>query len=198
MIDYSGAGDADARWLLADGRALARAGQYAPLFAIQGTTYGAGDGSTTFNLPDCRGRVSVGPDHMGTAAGAAGRLPNSPNGRGNVGGEERHAISTAELPSHSHGVGSLSIGVAGSHQHAGPPSHPWFATCDGAIITGSGLTGAGTNVPCGPGRLFTHNMTGFSGDHAHGISGSVAATGSGTPASVMQPYVVLNKLIRVL
>lgn len=46
-------------WLLCDGSAVARA-QYVELFALIGTTYGAGDGSTTFNVPDLRGRVAVG------------------------------------------------------------------------------------------------------------------------------------------
>lgn len=49
-----------------DGSAVSRA-TYAALFAVIGTTYGAGDGSTTFNLPDARGRVTSGKDDMGGA-----------------------------------------------------------------------------------------------------------------------------------
>jgi len=48
-------------WLMCDGSAVSRA-TYAALFAVVGTTYGAGDGSTTFNVPNLKGRVAVGKD----------------------------------------------------------------------------------------------------------------------------------------
>lgn len=54
-------------WLLCYGQAVSRA-TYANLFAVIGTTYGAGDGSTTFNVPDLRGRVAAGKDNMGGTA----------------------------------------------------------------------------------------------------------------------------------
>lgn len=136
QIPYGGSGDpADARFLLADGRALARSGQYAPLFAVISTTYGTGDGSTTFNIPDKRGRVSVGQDNMGTAAGAAGRLPNSLNSRGQVNGEERHTMTAAELVSHRHRV-FMDTGVGGSYNSvilgstSGGPRNPAVSDVD--------------------------------------------------------------------
>lgn len=58
-------------WLMCFGQAVSRT-TYANLFAKIGTTYGAGDGSSTFNLPDARGRVSAGKDNMGGTT--AGRL----------------------------------------------------------------------------------------------------------------------------
>lgn len=57
--------NAPAGFLLCDGSAVSRFGITATLFSIIGTAYGAGDGSTTFNLPDLRGRVILGPDNMG-------------------------------------------------------------------------------------------------------------------------------------
>jgi len=63
---YAGT-SAPANWLLCDGSAVSRA-TYAALFAVTGTAYGAGDGSTTFNLPDLRGRVVAGKDNMGGTA----------------------------------------------------------------------------------------------------------------------------------
>lgn len=60
-------GTPPAGWLLCDGSAVSRT-TYAALFAVIGSTYGAGDGSTTFNLPDTRGRVVVG---QGTHADVA-------------------------------------------------------------------------------------------------------------------------------
>lgn len=69
--------------------------------------YGAGDGSTTFNLPDLRGRTFVGADAMGGSA--ASRLTSGGSGiygaaLGAAGGAETHTLTTAQMPVHSHGV----------------------------------------------------------------------------------------------
>jgi microcystin-dependent protein len=86
-------------WLLADGRAVLR-NSYIDLFNLIGTTYGAGDGSTTFNLPDCRSKFILG----------AGQDPGPPALANRVlaaeGGEEAHALSIAELASHTHTMGN--------------------------------------------------------------------------------------------
>lgn len=68
VLDFGGSA-APTGWLLCYGQAISRA-TYAPLFAAIGTTFGVGDGSTTFNLPDCRGRVHAGKDDMGGTAAA--------------------------------------------------------------------------------------------------------------------------------
>lgn len=81
-------------WLLCDGAAVSRS-TYAALFAALSTTYGSGDGSTTFNLPDMRGRVPVGVD------GSAGRLDAS-DALGNAGGAQKHTMATSEMPAHGH------------------------------------------------------------------------------------------------
>lgn len=90
-------------WKFCDGSALNRK-QYADLFAAIGTNYGAGDGTTTFNLPDLRGRVPAGVD------GAAGRLTAN-DALGNSGGAEKHTLTIAEMPAHSHNVGSYDNGM---------------------------------------------------------------------------------------
>lgn len=93
-------------WLLCYGQAVSRT-TYATLFSVISTTYGTGDGSTTFNVPDLRGRVPAGKDNMGgTAAnrltGASGSVAGSTLGA--VGGVETHTLTAAQMPSHTHAV----------------------------------------------------------------------------------------------
>lgn len=97
-MDYWAETLPSANWMFAYGQAISRT-TYATLFALLGTTYGAGDGSTTFNLPDKRGRVSAGQDDMGGSS--ANRLTGSSgsvNGDtlGGTGGAETHTLTAAE------------------------------------------------------------------------------------------------------
>jgi microcystin-dependent protein len=78
-------------YLLCQGQAISRT-TYADLFTAIGTTYGTGDGSTTFNLPNMQGRVPVG----------LWSADPSFNALGAWGGEKTHTLTTAEMPSHSH------------------------------------------------------------------------------------------------
>ena len=106
VLDFASAAP-PAGFLLCDGSAVSRT-TYAALFAVIATTFGAGDGSTTFNLPDARGRVTAGYD----AGDATGRLTLSTgtgvaaSAIGNSGGEQAHAQTIPELATHSHaGIG---------------------------------------------------------------------------------------------
>ena len=85
-------------YLLCDGSAINRT-DYAKLFAVISTTYGVGNGSTTFNLPDLRGRVIAALDNMGGTD--AGRLDLA-NTLGTTAGTQTHTLTTAEIPSHNH------------------------------------------------------------------------------------------------
>jgi microcystin-dependent protein len=91
IVQYGGATAPD-EWLLCDGSAVSRT-TYDALFTAIGTTFGAGNGTTTFNLPDMRSRVPIG---SGTGSGL------SAYSIGDVGGEETHTLITSETPSHSH------------------------------------------------------------------------------------------------
>lgn len=88
MIDFAGT-SVPTGYLGCDGSAVSRT-TYADLFTAIGTTWGVGDGSTTFNLPDFRRRTAIGSGGSGT--GTIG------NAVGNVGGEETHVLTTGELP----------------------------------------------------------------------------------------------------
>ncbi|MGZ4530796.1 MAG: phage tail protein [Mycobacteriaceae bacterium] len=118
LLAWAGSGDpADVdgvtRWFVCDGRAISRT-TYAALWTALSTLYGVGDGSTTFNIPDLRGRVPVG---AGTGTGLTSRSLAS------SGGEETHILSTAEMPSHTHPVkGSGGYGGAWIRPGIGTPS----------------------------------------------------------------------------
>ena len=114
IMDFAGSA-APTGWLLCYGQAESRT-TYADLFMAIGTTYGAGDGSTTFNLPDCRGRVAAGKDNMGGVS--ADRLTNQTGGLngdtlGATGGAETHTLTTAQMPAHTHTAGYGEIDVGG-------------------------------------------------------------------------------------
>jgi microcystin-dependent protein len=111
MLPYAGNGDpAGGDWLLADGRLIDRT-TYSAFYTAVGHIYNGGvdPGSNKVRIPDKRGRASIGADNMATAQGAAGRLPNSNRARGENGGEERHTLTSAEVPNLTVATGSASV-----------------------------------------------------------------------------------------
>jgi microcystin-dependent protein len=131
MLDYAGTGSVPDGFLACDGSAVSRT-TYANLYAKIGTTWGVGDGSTTFNLPDSRRRVVVGSGGTGTATLG--------NAVGSVGGAETHALTIAEMPAHTH----TEIGAyVGNVYDGGPSAGGYF----GGQNTGStGGDGAHNNM----------------------------------------------------
>lgn len=86
-------------WLICDGSLVSRT-TYSELFDVIGETYGAGDGSTTFNLPDLKGRAIIG-EGTGTATDATA------HSLGDAGGKETHTLDITEMPSHNHSGSTL-------------------------------------------------------------------------------------------
>ena len=129
-------------WLLCNGQAISRT-EYALLFSIIGTTYGVGDGSTTFNLPDLRGRVPLG---KGTGTGAGGETYNFE--LAGKGGEYSHILTVDEMPSHTHIIadtenGAIRVqGYGDSTRHTGlirtDAEHEWTNHTLTAAPTGGG------------------------------------------------------------
>jgi microcystin-dependent protein len=124
-------------WLLAYGQAVSRT-TYANLFAVLSTTYGSGDGSTTFNLPDLRGRAIAGVDNMGGTD--AGRLSIS-NTLGTATGAETHTLSSAEMPSHRHDIQRSNSAATSVSPDAS--AHYRISADSGATMTTTQNTGGG-------------------------------------------------------
>lgn len=101
VTPYAGS-SAPTGWLLCDGSAVNRT-TYAALFAVVGTAFGAGDGSTTFNLPNLMGRVPVGRDSGQSEFDTLGE----------TGGEKKHTLTINEMPAHDHNL-NRADGVGGS------------------------------------------------------------------------------------
>ena len=109
VIDFAGT-TAPTGWILCFGQAISRI-TFADLFAVIGTTYGVGDGSTTYNLPDLRGRAIAGKDNMGGVS--ANRLTSALNGDilGTSGGNQNHTLTTSQIPIHNHLTLSSSLPI---------------------------------------------------------------------------------------
>lgn len=137
-IISTGASAALAGYINADGTAVSRT-TYSGLFAEIGTTFGAGDGSTTFNIPDLRGRVAIMVD------GTANRITSSSTGGANAdtlggtGGAQTHTLVIAEMPAHTHSIGSVVNNAAGGAQ-------PVVTGLTGAASGSTGGDGAHSNT----------------------------------------------------
>ena len=191
---------------------------YAALFALMGTTYGAGDGSTTFNLPSLGGRLLACRENM-NGAGAEGRITSAGSGitgttLGATGGAQNVVLGVGEIPSHAHANVLSDPGHAHgvsdpTHSHGvNDPTHA-HGVLQGASPAGS----VGTTM-----NLSANNAVSTMGSDAAatGISIQASATGialqvAGTGASVvnaaaggsgahnnMPPTMIVNYIIRVL
>ncbi len=173
VIDYAGA-VAPEGWLLCFGQEVSRSA-YSALFSAIGTTYGTGNGSTTFNLPDCRGRVTAGRDNMGgTDAGRLTKILSSRN-LGGTGGVQEHTLTVAQMPAHSH---SGTTSTNGAHSHS---------------MSSGDTAGWGTNVDGTPQSNRTLN-TNSAGAHNHTFTTN--SVGGDQPHPNVQPTIIFNKIIR--
>lgn len=149
ILEYSGS-TAPTNYMICDGSAISRT-EYSQLFAVIGTTYGAGDGSTTFNIPNFKGKVAVGYDSTQTEFDTLGE----------TGGAKTHTLSVEEIPSHDHTISHVAVGS-----------------------NAPGYTAWEENIAGGSGNTFK-------------ASAKTNATGGGQAHNNLQPYTVINYIIKV-
>ena len=159
--------------VLCDGRAVGRTDPvYTALYAAIGTTYGAGDGSTTFNVPDIRGRVMVGAGTAGT--GLTARALNAKFG------EEAHVITLAEMAGHDHGTWTGGMNQNNPHAHSiYDPGHAHSISDPGHAHTYYSGGSHAVNVYNGSGAAWTAAGTSAVGDAAAGTGIGIYGAGTG-------------------
>jgi microcystin-dependent protein len=182
MLEFTGPTAPNSSFVLPFGQAISRTA-YAAYFAMVGTTYGVGDGSTTFNVIDKRGRVSAGKDDMGGSA--INRITNAGSGiigttLGAAGGAENVTLAQANLPNVALNV-TIPAGQ-GSHVHqyfqlgAGP----------GDLSQTGGAGGGNSNT----GAATLPQLTGSTAS----INGAVTQTA----LNKMPPAIIVNYILRIL
>lgn len=170
---------APADWLLAYGQAVSRT-TYAALFAVIGTVFGVGDGSTTFNLPDMRGRVPVGQDDMG---GVAANRITAANAIGVAGGASTHTLVVGEMPAHTH--------IHNAHGHVQDPhAHTEAGAWGGGNVAGQNASG-GTNAN-NPDTITVDSTTATN----QNTTTTESAQGGGGAHNNVQPYLTVNYIVR--
>lgn len=193
MLDYGGSA-APSGWLLCDGAAVSRT-TYASLFTAIGTAYGAGDGSTTFNVPNGKGRVFVGRDAAQTHVDTLGETGGS---------KDAIVVShTHTQPTHTHTINhnhaQATSSSAGAHTHD-PNSSVVFTGSGGAThALDSGLDKGANNVNATSSdgaHTHTVDLPSFSGSSGSGGGDTTGSTGSSGTNANMPPYQVVNKIIK--
>lgn len=152
-------------WLVCDGSPISRS-TYIDLFGVLGTTYGAGDGSTTFNLPNLKGKVAIGRDASQTEFDTLGE----------TGGSKTSALTSSNLPAHTHTASSTTT------------------LTNGDLIVrqyGGGDAKLTANSSYGP-----YNTATITASTSTSVSGGGNGTATGDSFSNLPPYIALNYIIR--
>lgn len=172
ILPYGGA-SAPTGWLLCDGTAVSRT-TYARLFSILSTTFGAGDGSTTFNVPDLRGRFPLGADNMG--------------------GSSANRVTDAEADTVGSASGSATALVAHTHDLS---NHTHTIAHTHTVSVNNSGTSAGNTRAEGSSAAETGTFnTGASSAATSGAPSTNTSGSGGSGTSSMNPYLTLTYIVK--
>lgn len=174
-ISAWGTATAPTGWLLCNGAAVSRT-TYSSLYALIGTTYGTGDGSTTFNVPNLKGKVIVGLDSAQTEFDAINES----------GGAKTHTLGTTEIPAHTHGAATLT----GSISNFAVQSSGTGASASGIASVNTTPGTVGYPSSSGSGNSGWSDEIDLNATHTH------TSVGGGAAHNNLQPYLTLNYIIR--
>ena len=177
-------------YVLCDGTAISRT-TYADLFAIISTTYGAGDSSTTFNVPDLQGKTPQGYDgNTYNLAGTGGANTVTVAVTNNQAASSTDTLAVSVTGSISNT--SLTTAQLASHSHTGRLGGNWLsAHAPDKIFAHS--TAATSNTGSGTGHTHSHTLAGtLTGSITTSLTGAVTASGT----NAFSPYVVVNYIIK--
>jgi len=169
--EFATAACVPAQWLICDGSGRNR-NTYAALFAKIGTVYGAGDGTTTFGIPNLVDRFTRGSAAGGSNAGATGGSADS------------------TLPSHYHGLAAGSATGGGTHNHGLPQGVGFYGDQGGnpGYIGGSGLAG---HYTWNMGKSVWYDAP----NHTHPLGGTTDWNGASASGTNIPPYTTVVKAI---
>ena len=189
ILPFSGAaGSIPTGYLNCNGAAVSRS-THSALFTLIGTTYGAGDGSSTFNVPNLSGRMMIGKSGSYTLGSTGGATTDSFTPSGSVSVTvNNHTLTLSQIPSHSHFVSSSGNGFPNQVQ------------TNGALtLTSKSNGGAGNNDyilfgVSGQANQSPSQSVGGGAGHQHSASGSFS--GNAGTIDVLNPYISVNFIIK--
>ncbi|CAF1047107.1 unnamed protein product [Adineta steineri] len=190
---YSANIDPPFPWLFCNGTAISRIA-YQRLFSVIGESFGAGDGKTTFNVPDFRDRFPLGLNQIESRVHAWKK-----------GGDKEQTLTIDQIPAHYHSAGSLNTNNAGTHKHTiNDPGHnhggktglsrgsygghEWKNTRSGTFDSRNNHSHA---IPFGKTGIWLSD----DGKHTHSIEGKTDSVGGGKSLSIMPPYQTIAYII---
>jgi|TARA_X000000950_G_scaffold6387_1_gene6907 microcystin-dependent protein len=189
--------DKPAGYLNCDGSVVSRS-TYSALFAVISTTFGSGDGSSTFGLPNFQNRMAIGKSGTYALGSTGGATTDSFTPSGSISGSTGGtALTISQLPSHNHSATSTSSSSS--------------STSDGVLTTGSGSGPGGGGANIISGNQSTRPVTGITTSTTTTTSTSIGNTGSGAThnhtlsasfsgsagtVDVLNPYISINFIIK--
>lgn len=223
VISAYGGASTPSGYLLCYGQAVSRT-TYSGLYTALGTTWGVGDGSTTFNVPDLRDRMLVGKGNMGGTDAAiidslltSTTLGSTYDGEGAI---DTITLAEANIPAHTHSISGSCTGTTdaeGAHTHSfsgttdsdGAHTHTYDDQRDNSVKAGAGNDKKVGNDADGKTTSsngnHTHTFSGTTGagaSHTHSFTGTISGTSGSTGSTtaftvaILNPSAVVNFIIK--